>query len=48
MKKATRKQLIREHKTVKVVVVTLPTADLAMVRGGDSFPKELHYPSGGE
>jgi hypothetical protein len=47
MKKAARKQLILERETVKVMVVTLPTADLALVRGGDGRAIGRYEPSGG-
>jgi hypothetical protein len=47
MKKATRKQLIIERETVKVLVVTLPTADLALIRGGDPKAAAGYYYSGG-
>jgi hypothetical protein len=47
MKKPNRKQLILERETVKVMVVTLPTADLALIRGGDGRANERYQPSGG-
>ena len=47
MKKTTRKQLMLERDIVKVLVVTLPTADLGVVRGGDPRAAAEYYFSGG-
>jgi len=47
MKKAIKKQLILERDIVKVLVVTLPTADLGVVRGGDPRAAAEYYFSGG-
>ena len=47
MKKATKKQLMLERDIVKVLVVTLPTVDLAAIRGGDPRAAAEYYFSGG-